>query len=100
MNGEIPLLVIVFKTVTLIIGGLITYTAVAAARKTGWVGLSYLAIGFGIVTFGSLLAGVADQLLLVDTHDALILENALTTIGFTVIGYSLYVTRKASDRVP
>lgn len=98
MTGEIPLLVIGLKTVTLLIGSAITYTAASAARKTRWVGLSYLAVGFGIVTFGSLLAGVADQFLLVDTHDALIVENALTAVGFAVIGYSLYVTRKTSAR--
>lgn len=96
MNGEIPLIVIVFKTFTLLIGGVITYVAASAARKTGWTGLSYLALGFGIVTFGSLLAGVGDQFLLVSTRDALIVENALTAAGFAVIGYSLHVTRKTS----
>lgn len=100
MNGEIPLLVVAFKTATLVIGGFITYTAARAARKTGWAGLTYLAVGFGIVTFGSLVAGLGDQLVLIDTADALIVENALTTVGFAVIGYSLYATRRDSDRIP
>lgn len=100
MSGEIPFVVIVFKTVTLLIGGFITYTAAVAARKTSWTGLSYLAIGFGIITLGSLVAGTADQLLLLDTTDALIAENALTMIGFGIIGYSLYVTRRDSGLVP
>jgi len=94
MNGQIPLVVIALKTITLVIGGFITYTAANAARKTGWQGLSYLAVGFGIVTLGSLLAGVADQVLRFDTHMTLIIESALTAVGFAVIGYSLYVTRK------
>ncbi|KTG09003.1 hypothetical protein AUR64_14455 [Haloprofundus marisrubri] len=93
MTSEIPFLVIVLKTITLLIGGFITYTAFSAARKSGWKGLTYLAAGFGIVTFGSLLAGVGDQLLLFSTHNALIAENALTAIGFAVIAYSLYVTQ-------
>ena len=93
MNGEIPVIVIAFKTATVAIGGFITYMAAKAARKTGWTGLSYLAIGFGIITFGSLLAGLADQLVFLSTPDALVLENAVTTLGFAVIGYSLYVTR-------
>jgi hypothetical protein len=97
MTAEIPLIVIAFKTATLLIGGFITYAAVSAARKTGWAGLSYLALGFGIITFGSLLAGIADQLVLLDTETALILENGLTTAGFAVIGYSLYVTRQGSS---
>ena len=99
MNGEIPMAVIVLKTMTLGIGGFITYAAANAARKTGWQGLSYLAVGFGIVTLGSLLAGVADQLLRFDTHTTLVIESALTTVGFAVIGYSLYVTRQHTSSV-
>jgi hypothetical protein len=94
MNEGIPLTVIAFKTATLAIGGLITYLAAKAARKTGLRGMTYLALGFAVVTFGSILAGVADQLLVVSDHDALIVENALTTVGFAIIAYSLYVTRR------
>ena len=94
MNGTIPIVVIVFKTITLALGGLITYLAAKAARKTGSTGLTYLAVGFGIITFGSLLAGIADQLLVFDGTEALILENALTMVGFGIIAYSLYVTRR------
>lgn len=100
MNGDVPLVVVAFKTATLIIGGFITYTAAVAARRTGWRGLSYLAVGFGIITFGSLLAGVADQSLLLTTEEALVVENALTTVGFAIIGLSLYMTRRTSDTVP
>ncbi|WP_435129374.1 DUF7521 family protein [Halobaculum sp. D14] len=95
MSGNVPLIVVAFKTVTLVIGGFITYTASTAARKTGWSGLRYLAVGFGVVTFGSLLAGVADQALLVNTTDALIIENALSAVGFSIIGYSLYKTQRS-----
>lgn len=95
MNGTIPLVVIGLKTVTLVIGGLITYLAAKAARKTASPGLTYLALGFGIVTLGSLLAGVADQFMMVDPVTALVLENALTMVGFAIIAYSLYVTRRA-----
>jgi hypothetical protein len=94
MNSQVPLLVVAFKTVTLLIGGFITYTAAVAARKTGWAGLHYLAVGFGVVTFGSLVAGLGDQLLLIGTSDALLVENGLTMVGFAIIGYSLYATRE------
>lgn len=94
MNGEIPIVVVVFKTVTLVLGGLITYLAAKAARKTGSTGLGYLAAGFGIVTFGSFLAGVADQVLVFDATDALVVENGLTMVGFAIVAYSLYVTRR------
>ena len=92
MTEHIPLAVVGLKTVTLVVGGLITYLAAKAARRTRIDGLSTLAVGFGIITFGSLLAGIADQLLLVDATTALIVENALTAIGFCTVAYSLYRT--------
>jgi hypothetical protein len=95
MNSEIPLLVIGFKTVTLLLGGFITYLATKAARKSGDRGLTYLALGFGIVTLGSLLAGSANQVFTVGTNTALVVESGLTMIGFSVIAYSLYATRTA-----
>ncbi|MFC7029151.1 hypothetical protein ACFQJ5_18325 [Halomicroarcula sp. GCM10025324] len=97
--NDIPPIVIVLKTATLLIGGFITYIAASAARKTGWEGLSYLAVGFGTVTLGSLLAGIADQLLLISTHNALIVENTMATVGFAIIGYSLYATRRSSGGI-
>jgi len=93
---EISLIVIAFKTITLALGSLITYLAAKAARRSGAPGLTYLAVGFGVVTFGSLLAGVADQVLLMGGDLALIVENALTAIGFAIVTYSLYVTRGAA----
>jgi len=92
MNTQIPFVVIVFKTGTLALGALITYLAAKAARKTGVTGLVYLAAGFGIVTLGSLLAGVTDQLI-ADPTAALVVESALTLVGFGIIAYSLYVTK-------
>lgn len=96
MNGGIPLIVVAFKTVTLVLGGLITYLAAKAARRTGAPGLRYLALGFGIVTFGSLVAGTVNQLLAMDAQTALVAESGLTMLGFCVIAYSLYRTPGAS----
>ncbi|ACV48793.1 MULTISPECIES: DUF7521 family protein [Halomicrobium] len=98
MNTEIPLVVIAFKTGTLALGALITYLAAKAGYRTGASGLLYLAAGFGVVTFGSLLAGIADQLI-ADPSVALVVESALTFVGFGIIAYSLYVTRSnGTDR--
>lgn len=96
MNGDIPLIVIGFKTVTVLLGGLITYFAARAALRTRATGLTYLAVGFATITVGSLIAGVADQLFGLPTNVALIFENALTAVGFAVIAYSLYVTSRSA----
>jgi hypothetical protein len=93
MRVEVSLLVVVLKTVTLVLGCLITYLAAKAARRTSADGLLYLAVGFGVVTLGSLLAGVADQFLQVASGTALVVEAGLTAVGFAIITLSLYVTR-------
>lgn len=82
--------VVALKTVTLVLGGLISYFAFNAYRRTGASALRALALGFGTVTFGSLLAGVLDRALTVNATYALIAESALTAVGFGIILYSLY----------
>ncbi|MFC6756784.1 MULTISPECIES: DUF7521 family protein [Haloarcula] len=96
MNSPISPIVIGLKTVTLLLGGLITYFAAKAAMKTGSRALRYLAVGFGTITFGSLLAGLADQLFAFSTVMSLIFENAVTAAGFTIIAYSLYVADRST----
>ncbi|MFD1514525.1 DUF7521 family protein [Halomarina rubra] len=91
MNTNITTTVIVLKTLTLLLGGSITFFAFKAYRRTAAPALRALALGFGAVTIGALLAGIADQFLPVDPSIALILESLFTTVGFGVILYSLYV---------
>lgn len=83
-------IVLSFKTLTLALGGLVTYLAYSAFRKTGASGLGLLAGGFATITLGALVAGILDQLLLVPAETALTIESALTALGFAVIAYSLY----------
>lgn len=89
-HGPASVLVL-FKTLTLVVGGLITYFAYRAYVRTSSPALRALTIGFGFVTVGSLLAGLLDQLLQVDNSWALIIESGFTLAGFAVILYSLYV---------
>ncbi len=87
-------LVVVLKTVTLVLGGLITFFAFRAYRRTRARPLGALALGFGIITLGAFLAGVVDQLLQLGPSGAhtwaLVVESTLTAIGFGIILYSLY----------
>ena len=78
MNGNIPLVVIGFKTVTLVLGATIAYFAGKAALKTRSTALTYLAVGFSTVTFGSLVAGIADQLFGLPTPSALVSKCSIT----------------------
>lgn len=89
----ITTLIIGLKTLTLVLGGLITYLAYKAYRRTHSRSLGALALGFGIVTLGTFLAGVVDQLLGAAFLTGLLIESALIALGFLIIVYSLYTTR-------
>jgi hypothetical protein len=91
MSPHVETAVVALKTLSLVLGGLITYFAYSASRRTGSPALRALAIGFGAVTLGALAAGAVDQLLGAPGHQALVVESAMTTVGFAVILYSLYV---------
>jgi energy-converting hydrogenase Eha subunit F len=89
--SEVTGLIVVLKTISVVLGGLITYFAYRAYRRTGARALRYLSIGFGVVTLGALLGGAIDQLLTMTREWALVMESSLAVIGFAVILYSLYV---------
>ncbi|GGL21126.1 hypothetical protein GCM10009037_00490 [Halarchaeum grantii] len=84
-------LVTLLKTVTLLLGGAITYFAYEASVRTGARSIRLLAVGFGVVTVGALVAGIVDTLLHVGTMLALVAEGSFTAVGFAIILYSLYV---------
>ncbi len=88
--------IVVTKTLTLLFGGLITYYSWQAHQRTGAPELRALAIGFGVVTSGALLGGALDILVNrvlgeVELALSVFVSSALTTVGFAVILYSLYV---------
>lgn len=92
--------IVATKTVTLVLGGLITYFSLKAYRRTGASALRSLAIGFGVITFGSVLAGAIDVLPQVPPFAGLVpdvgllmgifVHSVLTMVGFMFITYSLY----------
>ncbi|MFB6219725.1 MAG: hypothetical protein ABEH77_11245 [Halobacteriaceae archaeon] len=90
MSVRLTGVVVAIKTVTLLVGGLITYYAYRAYRRTGSPALRALAVGFGAVTVGSLFAGAVDQLLSLAPALALVVESGFTLVGFAVILYSLF----------
>ncbi|ELZ85550.1 YapH protein [Haloferax elongans ATCC BAA-1513] len=90
-SPTIATFIIVVKTGILILGSLITYFSYKAYRRTRSPALRALALGFGIVTFGALLAGAFDVLLNIDLATGVLIDAILTFVGFAVITYSLYV---------
>lgn len=91
VGWEMMALLAGLKTLNLVLGGVITYYAYRAYRRTGVAALGAVAAGFAIVTFGVLIAGFVDQLPLLHTELALIVEAVFTAVGFFVILYSLHM---------
>ncbi|WP_396613611.1 hypothetical protein ACH9L7_16895 (plasmid) [Haloferax sp. S1W] len=89
MNG-LTAVAVGMKTVTLMLGGLVTLVTFRAYRRQGTLALRSLCAGFALVTFGSLVAGIVHQLTPLSYDYALVVESALTVGGFAVIAHSLY----------
>lgn len=86
-----PYLIAAAKTATLVLGGLITYYAWLAYRRTDAPPLRALAMGFGVVTAGALVSGALDLLTGVGTLNAVLLNSVFLAIGFAVILRSLFI---------
>ncbi|MGM0371757.1 MAG: DUF7521 family protein [Halobacteriota archaeon] len=82
--------IVLLKSASLLLGGLITFYAFRAYNRTQARPLKLLSVGFGIITLGALLGGVVDTFLLMTREWAITVESALAVIGFGVILYSLY----------
>ncbi len=80
----------VVKTLILITGGIITYFAFRAYRRTDSRSLGALALGFGLITMGTFLAGVVADVIKMPLAIGVLVESVLVLAGFIVIAYSLY----------
>lgn len=83
--------IVAMKTVTLMLGGLITYFAYRASRRTDSVALQALTLGFAVITGGSILAGALNQLADLRLQLSVLIQSVTTALGFAIITYSLYV---------
>jgi hypothetical protein len=84
--------IVASNTVTLVLGSLIAYFALKAYRRTGAAALRALAIGFGIITLGAVVAGVIDFVIpQTGLLEGVLVHSVTTMIGFLFIAYSLYV---------
>lgn len=93
MSQMVAIGIIALKTIILLLGSGITYIAYKAHRRTKATSLRALAFGFGVVTVGALLAGIAHQLLGVTLQTGIFINSFLTATGFGIIIYSLYIER-------
>jgi len=86
---ELAIALIVVKALMVVAGGFVLYYATKAYRRTGDESLGYLAAGFGLVLFGSVLGGTAYELLGTSLAAGVVIESAFILFGFLFIAYSL-----------
>ena len=86
----IELAIVATNTATLVLGSLIVLLSYRAYRRTGATALRSLALGFGVVTLGAILAGLVDLVTSFRLGYGVLLQSALTLVGFAIITYSLY----------
>jgi TRAP-type C4-dicarboxylate transport system permease small subunit len=79
----------VAQALILIFGGVVVYYAWRAYQRTRSQAMLVLAVGFGFVTAGALLAGVLYNLGSVDLPTVITVQAYSQAIGFLVIVYSL-----------
>ena len=86
---ELAVALIVVKALMLVAGGFVLYYATKAYRRTGDESLGYLAAGFGLVLFGSVLGGTAYELFGTSLAAGVVIESTFVLVGFLFIAYSL-----------
>lgn len=82
--------VILVKLVMLTLTLVLTHLTYSSYRRSGRSEIRFLAIGFGSMAVGILLAGGMYQLLASEILLALLVEAAFTALGLGMIVYSLY----------
>lgn len=93
MSLAVDTSIVAVKTVILFLGSGVTYIAYKAHRRTGAESLRFLAIGFGTITLGALLAGLANQLIGVSIEQGVLINSLLVAVGLAIVMYSLYLER-------
>lgn len=93
-GGQFVLAIV--KLLILVVGSVVTYFAYKAYDRTQDRSLGLLAVGFGLITLGVLLAGLVYEVASVVTGTdvglgyGIIVESTLVLAGMLVIAYSLY----------
>lgn len=88
---EVQLAIAVVKTLILVVGGIVTYLAFSAYRRTCDRSLGFLSVGFGFIVVGVLLAGITFELLSVSLSVGVLIEGLFVLVGLSIIASSLWV---------
>lgn len=88
---ELITLMAAVKTLILVMGGLITYFAFKAYRRTRDPSLGLLTGGFALVTIGALFGGLVHELIHASLALGVLIEGIFVLAGLVLIAYSLWI---------
>lgn len=95
---ELSAVIVGANTITLVFGTAITGYAYRAYLRTRSHALKALAIGFGLVTIGTLLSGVLHQFASVSLLFSTAIQSVFTAVGLVVLAYSLQSSATGDSR--
>lgn len=81
------------KVVALFLGAFIVYLAYRGYRRNASKPLLYAALGFGLITAGTIIEGVLYVLLGSELLVSIATGTAVTVLGFVTIIYSIYAVK-------
>ncbi len=88
---EVVTVLFVVKTLILLLGGVVTFYAVKAYRRTRDRSLGLLAAGFAFITLGAMAGGLVHELIQATLATGVVIEGIFVVIGLALIAYSLRV---------
>ncbi len=80
----------VFKLIIVILGTVLVYLALKGYRRNRTRDMIFLALGFALITAGSVAAGVLFEFLGFQLVDVEIVESVMVILGFTSLIYSIF----------
>jgi uncharacterized membrane protein (DUF441 family) len=78
------------KIIALVLGAFIVYLAYRGFRRNRSRPLLYVAVGFALITGGTLTEGILYVIIQAELLAAIAVGTAITVLGFVAIIYSIY----------
>jgi len=78
------------KLVIVLLGIVLVYLGIKGYRRRGGKDMIFLSLGFGLITAGSVAAGILFEFLGFPLTDVSIIEAIMVIIGFGSLIYSIY----------